>query len=83
MDWLFDFNKAHMNEKSNHLTNGSAKQGDKQAREKGERRDMRRKGWDGLGKKTVFPLFSSSGSLFSSTERCKAGGRKKMKTKQR
>lgn len=37
MDCLFDFNKGCMNEKSNHLMNVSAKQGDKQRRVKGEK----------------------------------------------
>ena len=32
MDCLFDFNKARMNEKSHHLTDVSAAQGDKQGR---------------------------------------------------
>ncbi len=67
MDCLFDFNKACMSEKSHHLTNVSAMQGDKQGGAEGrrerERRNEGRKGRRG---------FLSCGRPFSSTELCQA-----------
>lgn len=63
MDCLFDFNKACMNEKSNHLTNVSATRADKEGRVEGEREVKR-------GRGVGFSL--SRGRPFSSAEQCQA-----------
>lgn len=66
MDCLFDFNKACMNEKSHHLTNVSAMQGDKQGGAEGrrerQRRDegrKRRRGGPGRGREGFFELWEA------------------------
>lgn len=65
MDCLFDFNKACMNEKSHHLTDVSAMQGDKQGRAGGQRvRGEMREGGE--------VVFFSCGRPFRSTELCQA-----------
>ena len=74
MDCLFDFNKARMNEKSHHLTDVSATQGDKQGRAEGrkegrgeerrgeERRGERRRGGPGRWRR-FFSCFLAVGGL--------------------
>lgn len=73
MDFLFDFNKACMNEESHRLTDVSATQGDKQGRAGGRKegggRDGGRweRGWEEEKKKSVC-VFLAQRLPFRSTE---------------
>ena len=81
MDCLFDFNKACMNEKSHHLTNVSAMQGDKQGRAEGTRGEKGRgRGGPGREGKEERAAFLSCVRPFSSTRLCQAVSGQKEKS---
>lgn len=70
MDFLFDFNKACMNEESHRLTDVSATQGDKQGRAGGRKegggreRGRWERGWEEEKKKSVCVCVFSSATPF-------------------